>query len=875
MLKVCLALPVFYPTFAGGPLRFLRYQPGLRKRDVYSRVFAGTPRHKDDFHPIEPPDDPLGGPTSKSAGARNSAIHTVSIGQMLPIEEIEGLPVHRVRLPTKTGIHRTSRYFRALIRLCQNPETRPDVIQLHSFERLESLYWLWRLRRLDIPLVYASQIARPIRRFRRWGKLARWLHRTMLRVFYNSFDGIVTNSAKISDRIRSLGVDTPIAVISNGVDLERYHSCRDRTERLQARRALGVSGPGPIILSVGAICPRKGSDLLIEAWTKILQQHPDAELVLVGPRHDLNNPNLLGFRSKIEKLIAESRHPERVHLLGVRNEMNEVYAAADLVVLASSREGMPNAVLEAMACERPVVLTPVLGQTRAIGRPGVEFEESDRSPAALAEAIGRLLTDPDRCCDLIRRGRNWVEENLDVEQSLDQLALFYRRAADRTLCHATPPLPGEKILFVTDRKFWRRSIGSETRIATLVLHLARTGFPISVAYLGRLHGVDRHQAQRFASAERNLGIIGRKTARFQFRPAVQTLRRFARRIARPRTGDPEPALSFASDSTDEFEQGSPARREFVQQLLRETRPNVVIVEFLRLTHTVYPRAELRPDEKGRPGKDAAGRSPLYWIDTHDVMHERTDRYRIAEQAIPNALTAQQETRMLATYDAIIAIQAREAALFRELLPDQEILVVPHGVDAAESLTDCRRSLGSQPTRPIRLGFLGGRDLSNRHSLDWFVETVWPELHSRFANRVELHVAGQVCQNWRSTAPGIACQGPVASAERFWSQIDIAVNPVQFGSGLKIKNVEALAFGCALLTTPIGAEGLEAASPDGLGIATTEEEWQALLVHWLTDPEIMARVGRHGRAYADAHLTEDIAFAELRSLLVKASTERVA
>lgn len=438
MLKVCLALPIFYPTFAGGPLRFLRYQSGLRKRDVYARVLAGTARHKDDFHPTplsdkEPDDCP------RDAGAKTvSAARTIAIGEMLPIEEIDALPVHRVQLPVRTGLRRTSHYFRALIALCRNPDTRPDVIQLHSFERLESIYWLWRLRRLDIPIVYASQIARPIRPRAR---LVDWLRGTMLRVFYNCFDGIVTNSDEISGQLRGLGVITPIVVISNGVDLGRYRACKHPAERLRARRALGLSSSGPVLLSVGAICPRKGTDLLIEAWTRLLQHHPDAELLLVGPRHDLNNPNLRDFHAKIEKLISNAEHPKRVHLLGVQNDMNGIYAAADLVILPSSREGMPNAVLEAMACERPVLLTPFLGQTPAIGRPGVEFEQSGRSPDALSAAIGRLLNDPARRANLVRSGRAWVEQTLDVEQSLDQFAEFYRQAADRTLCDTSlqPP----------------------------------------------------------------------------------------------------------------------------------------------------------------------------------------------------------------------------------------------------------------------------------------------------------------------------------------------------------------------------------------------------------------------------------------------------
>ena len=432
MLKVCLALPIFYPTFAGGPLRFLRYQPGLKKRDVYARVVAGTARLKDDFHPVL---------VDTSACSKDHDSKAPAIGEMLPVEHIDGLPVHRVRLPTKTGIRRTSAYFRSLIALCKYPETRPDVIQLHSFERVESIFWLWRLRRLRIPMVYAIQIAR---RNRQRNRMTQRLERALLRVFYNAFDGILTNSGEISDQLVKLRVKTPVSVIANGVDLGRYRPCHSPKERSKARRALGVTGSGPIILSIGAICPRKGTDLVIEAWRRIQDETPNAELVLVGPRHDLNNPNLASFRSQLEKQIAQSKAPGRVHLLGVRNDMNEVYAAADIVVHASAREGMPNVVLEAMACERPVILTPFLGQTSAMGRPGIEFEESPRTPSALGQAIAKLLNDSNRRLNLTRNARAWVESQLDIERSLDELASFYHHASHRRLRDYSPEPCQEK-----------------------------------------------------------------------------------------------------------------------------------------------------------------------------------------------------------------------------------------------------------------------------------------------------------------------------------------------------------------------------------------------------------------------------------------------
>lgn len=431
MLKLCLAHPIFYPTFGGGSLRFLRYQPGLRKRDVQTRVLAGTGRAKDAAHPGDPHD-----------WSRHP------IGHMLPVESIEGIPVHRVRLPDETSVRRTASYFRALIALCRDPATRPDVIQLHSFERLESLYWIPRLRRLGIPIVYAIQISSPLHHR---SKLLGALQPKMLRLFYDQFDGVVTSSEQIEARLRQLGVATPIAVIPNGVDLER-HRPADGAARRAARARIGIQGNGPVLLSVGAISPRKGSDLLVEAWTRLLSRHPDLELVLIGPRHDHGTKQRGPFEQRIDALIEGSGRAGQVHRLGVRDDVAELYAAADLMVLPTSREGgTPNVVLEAMACGRPVLLTPFDGQSAAIGRPGVEFAQTPRTVFALAQGIDELLAKQTRRDALAKSGLGWVRAHLDLDRSLDRFADFYERAAHRTLDAAeiaalNPTFPGARIL---------------------------------------------------------------------------------------------------------------------------------------------------------------------------------------------------------------------------------------------------------------------------------------------------------------------------------------------------------------------------------------------------------------------------------------------
>ncbi len=413
MLKLCLAHPAFYPIFGGGSLRFLRYQPGLRKRDVQTRVLAGTARAKDAIHPGDPHD-----------WSRHP------IGRLLPVDSIEGLPVHRVRLPDETSARRTAIYFRALIALCRDPATRPDVIQLHSFERLESLYWIPRLRQLGIPIIYAIQISSPLHHRSR---LVRALHPKMLRIFYDQFDGIVTSSEQIEGRLRRLGVGRPIAVIPNGVDLVR-HRPAEEAERRAARSRIGIRGDGPVLLSVGAISPRKGSDLLIEAWADLLARRPDLELVLIGPRHDQGPRRRGPFERRIDALIQGSGRGQQVHLLGVRDDVPELYAAADLVALPTSREGgTPNVVLEAMACGLPVLLTPFDGQSSAIGRPDIEFAQAHRSAPALAGSVADLLANDARRAELARSGLDWVRTHLDLDRSLDRFADFYAHAADGTL----------------------------------------------------------------------------------------------------------------------------------------------------------------------------------------------------------------------------------------------------------------------------------------------------------------------------------------------------------------------------------------------------------------------------------------------------------
>jgi glycosyltransferase involved in cell wall biosynthesis len=295
--------------------------------------------------------------------------------------------------------------------------------------RPRSIPWLMRLRAMDIPLVYAVSIA-PTNKSRKPQKRIMW--GSKLRRLYNQLDCIVTNNTPLRDMVEALGVTTRIEVIPNGIDLGRFRPDRDQRERHAIRQSLGIGVADQVICAVGAVIPRKGSDLLLEAWARVVRRHPNTHVVFVGPQTHMEQAKLVDFRRRIEDLIRASGLPGHVHFTGVVDNPEAYLQASDLLVLASEREGMPNSVLEAMATSLPVVVTPYRGISGDIGVPGRHYLLSEPNADALARRIEELLEDPGRRLELGGRARQWLEQTMGLDRSVDRYADLYRELAG---CH--------------------------------------------------------------------------------------------------------------------------------------------------------------------------------------------------------------------------------------------------------------------------------------------------------------------------------------------------------------------------------------------------------------------------------------------------------
>jgi glycosyltransferase involved in cell wall biosynthesis len=222
-------------------------------------------------------------------------------------------------------------------------------------------------------------------------------------------DALIAVSAGLKEGLVALGAPAgKVTVLRNGVDLTAF---RPEPDRAVARASLGLPEGRSALLSVGLLIERKGHHLIIEA----LRDLPDHTLLIVGEGPD---------RAALEALAHRTGVADRVRFLGAQPHARLPlhYSAADTLVLASSREGWANVLLEAMACGTPVVASPAWGSREAVTAPEAGLVLDQAAPAAIAAGVRRLLANPpDRAAT-----RRYAERFGWDETTQGQLALFRR-----------------------------------------------------------------------------------------------------------------------------------------------------------------------------------------------------------------------------------------------------------------------------------------------------------------------------------------------------------------------------------------------------------------------------------------------------------------
>jgi glycosyltransferase involved in cell wall biosynthesis len=229
------------------------------------------------------------------------------------------------------------------------------------------------------------------------------------------FPRVIAVCGEIRDILIRSGVRAArITTLLNGIDPQRFR--RDRDAAGAVRQELGLA-PGEVAIgAVGRLEPVKRFDVLLDAFARVRQQHRHVKLFIVGDG---------SLRAALGAQAAQLGIETAVHFLGHRHDVIRVHHAFDLFAQSSDHEGTPNAVLEAMALETPIVATDA-GGTRDLLRDGADglVVACDR-PDALARALAHVLIDRAGTAARVAAARARIETDLSFEQRARTLDAVY------------------------------------------------------------------------------------------------------------------------------------------------------------------------------------------------------------------------------------------------------------------------------------------------------------------------------------------------------------------------------------------------------------------------------------------------------------------
>lgn len=312
-----------------------------------------------------------------------------------------GIPVTLIGKPLKLDPFALLRLTRFLRR------KRFDVLQTWVFAA--NSYGRAAARLAKVPVVVTAEMAVDL-----WKGEG---HLRIDRLLAGSCDKVVGNSEAVVAFYREAGLpEDKLAMIYSGVADE----APERVDPAAVRAEFGWRADAPLLLFAGRLVEQKGVDTLIDALDLLQHVWPELRTLIVG-----DGP----LRDSLAETASAYDLNARVRFTGHRDDVPGLLAAADLLVLPSRYEGLPNVVLEAMRMGKPVVATAAPGTTELVvdGQTGMLVPLND--PKALAQAIRTVLGDPSLCRSMGEAGLARVEADFTAGAMVARFAELYESLA--------------------------------------------------------------------------------------------------------------------------------------------------------------------------------------------------------------------------------------------------------------------------------------------------------------------------------------------------------------------------------------------------------------------------------------------------------------
>ena len=232
---------------------------------------------------------------------------------------------------------------------------------------------------------------------------------------------------------------------------------------------------------------------------------------------------------------------------------------------------------------------------------------------------------------------------------------------------------------------------------------------------------------------------------------------------------------------------------------------------------------------------------------HDLFHRRAEL--VAATKVNDSVTSvskDDEVRMLGRADLVIAIQKAEADFVLSSLPGQSVITVPMSCLAVDE---------PQPGQANELLFVGSNTEPNVVGLKWFYQNCWPKILNAIPDAT-LSVAGSVAMGMAGQAapPSVRYLGMVDDLMPVYRRSGVVISPLTFGSGLKIKLIEAMSLGKAIVATSVTLQGVEEIAERSVVRADDPDDFASAVISLSKDDAARVRLGSEAISTAKAHFS---------------------
>lgn len=324
----------------------------------------------------------------------------------------------------------------------------------------------------------------------------------------------------------------------------------------------------------------------------------------------------------------------------------------------------------------------------------------------------------------------------------------------------------KKMLMISHIPIFPPNAGSRMRILTMIREIQRMGIQVSFLYIEVMESDTRKMAEFFDG--RYYQIPHKASASTTALSGIQKLCSYIFPTSFRYN-------VFADDWYDD------SMQNVITDIGSKVNPDIVWTEYVFTSKAL----ECFPD------------TILKLVDTHDIFGNRYKRF-LKQGLEPNwvSIFPKDEIRCLERADYVIAIQREEATYFSKYLTNR-VVTVGH-------VSPVKKIEAAQDNHNIL--FVGGINAVNLDAINYFITEVFPIVRKDFP-QAKVVVVGLICEKIEDF-PGVEKKQEIEEYEDIYSLARVAINPCRFGTGLKIKNVEAMGYGKALVTTSVGAAGLE-------------------------------------------------------------------